>query len=66
MKQNYLGITVLATVAILSSCQQKETTMTLTYPETKKEVVRDTFFEQVVEDPIDGSKMIGQRRLPIG
>ena len=51
MKQNYLGITVLATVAILSSCQQKETTMTLTYPETKKEVVRDTFFEQVVEDP---------------
>jgi len=51
MKQNYLGITALATVAILSSCQQKETTMTLTYPETKKEVVRDTFFEQVVEDP---------------
>src|SRR5210317_1001611 len=51
MKQNYLGITALATVAILSSCQQKETAMTLTYPETKKEVVRDTFFEQVVEDP---------------
>ena len=51
MKQYYLGITALATVAILSSCQQKETTMTLTYPETKKEVVRDTFFEQVVEDP---------------
>jgi len=51
MKQNYLGITALATVAILSSCQQKETTMTLTYPKTKKEVVRDTFFEQVVEDP---------------
>ena len=51
MKQNYLGITALATVVILSSCQQKETTMTLTYPETKKEVVRDTFFEQVVEDP---------------
>jgi prolyl oligopeptidase len=51
MKQNYLGITALATVAILSSCQQKETTMTLTYPETKKEVVRDTFFKQVVEDP---------------
>jgi prolyl oligopeptidase len=51
MKQNYLGITALVTVAILSSCQQKETTMTLTYPETKKEVVRDTFFEQVVEDP---------------
>ena len=51
MKQNYLGITALVTVAILSSCQQKETTMTLTYPETRKEVVRDTFFEQVVEDP---------------
>ena len=51
MKQNYLGITALATVAVLSSCQQKETAMTLTYPETKKEVVRDTFFEQVVEDP---------------
>jgi prolyl oligopeptidase len=51
MKQNFLGITALATVAILSSCQQKETTMTLTYPETKKEVVLDTFFEQVVEDP---------------
>lgn len=51
MKQNYLRITALATVAILSSCQQKETTMTLTYPETKKDVVRDTFFEQVVEDP---------------
>ncbi len=51
MKQNYLGITALATVAILSSCQQKETAMTLTYPETKKEIVRDTFFEQVLEDP---------------
>ena len=51
MKQNYLRITALATVAILSSCQQKETTMTLTYPETKKEVVQDTFFEQVIEDP---------------
>ena len=41
MKQNYLGITALATVAILSSCQQKETAMTLTYPETKKEGVID-------------------------
>ena len=51
MKPNYLRITALATVAILSSCQQKETTMTLTYPETKKDVVRDTFFEQVIEDP---------------
>jgi len=51
MKQNYLRITALATVAVISSCQQKETAMTLTYPETKKEVVRDTFFEQVVEDP---------------
>ncbi len=51
MKQNYLRITALATVAVLSSCQQKEIAMTLTYPETKKEVVRDTFFEQVVEDP---------------
>ena len=50
MKQNYLGITALATVAILSSCQQKETTMSLSYPETKKAVVRDTFFEQSVEN----------------
>ena len=51
MKLNYLRITALATAAVLSSCQQKEIAMTLTYPETKKEVVRDTFFEQAVEDP---------------
>jgi len=51
MKQYYLRITALATAAVLSSCQQKETAMTLIYPETKKEVVRDTFFEQAVEDP---------------
>ena len=51
MKQSYLRITALATAAVLSSCQQKETAMTLIYPETKKEVVRDTFFEQAVEDP---------------
>jgi len=51
MKQYYLRITALATAAVLSSCQQKETAMTLIYPETKKEVVRDAFFEQAVEDP---------------
>jgi len=51
MKQYYLRITALATAAVLSSCQQKETAMTLIYPETKKEVVQDTFFEQAVEDP---------------
>jgi len=42
---------MLVTVSFLSSCQQKETTMSLSYPETKKAVVRDTFFEQSVEDP---------------
>ena len=42
---------MLVTVSFLSSCQQKETTMSLSYPETKKTVVRDTFFEQSVEDP---------------
>ncbi len=42
---------MLVTVSFLSSCQQKETTMSLSYPETKKAVVRDTFFEQPLEDP---------------
>ncbi len=42
---------MLVTFSFLSSCQQKETTMSLSYPETKKAVVRDTFFEQSVEDP---------------
>lgn len=42
---------MLVTVSFLSSCQQKETTMSFSYPETKKAVVRDTFFEQSVEDP---------------
>ena len=51
MKHYYFGISMLVTVSFLSSCQQKETTMSLSYPETKKAVVRDTFFEQSVEDP---------------
>ena len=51
MKQYCFGISMLVTVSFLSSCQQKETTMSLSYPETKKAVVRDTFFEQSVEDP---------------
>ena len=51
MKHYYFGISMLVAVSFLSSCQQKETTMSLSYPETKKAVVRDTFFEQSVEDP---------------
>jgi prolyl oligopeptidase len=51
MKHYYFGISMLVTLSFLSSCQQKETTMSLSYPETKKAVVRDTFFEQSVEDP---------------
>jgi prolyl oligopeptidase len=51
MKHYYFGISMLVTVSFLSSCQQKETTMSFSYPETKKAVVRDTFFEQSVEDP---------------